>query len=107
MQNNKKQKNSIVRRQERKKHFGRIFTAVTLLVLVTVLSVRMVNLYNKLQAARATEKSKEAEKQEQLDKSKELKSYEKYTKTKDYVEDTAKSKLGMVHQNEIIFREKD
>ena len=35
-----------------------------------------------------------------------LKDYEEYTKSQDYVEDIAKSKLGLLHDNEIVFKEK-
>ena len=41
----------------------------------------------------------------QMDRQEELKNYEAYTKTQEYMEGVAKSKLGMVHKNEIIFRE--
>ena len=34
-----------------------------------------------------------------------LSSYETYTKSQQYVEDTAKSKLGLAYDNEIIFKE--
>lgn len=34
-----------------------------------------------------------------------LSNYETYTKSQQYVEDTAKSKLGLAYDNEIIFKE--
>ena len=34
----------------------------------------------------------------------ELKEYEKYTRTKKFAEETAKEKLGLVHEDEIIFK---
>ncbi len=36
-----------------------------------------------------------------------LKEYEKYTKTKKFAEETAKEKLGLVHEDEIIFKSDD
>lgn len=41
----------------------------------------------------------ETERQNQLD------NYEEYTKSQEYIEDQAKSKLGLTHENEIIFKE--
>jgi len=36
----------------------------------------------------------------------EIKDLEKYVGTDEYVEDVAKDKLGLVHENEIIFKAK-
>ena len=38
------------------------------------------------------------------ERTEELKEYEKYTKTKKFAEETAKEKLGLVHDDEIIFK---
>ena len=35
----------------------------------------------------------------------EIAEYEKYTRTKKYVEEVAKDKLGLVNEDEIIFKE--
>jgi cell division protein DivIC len=43
----------------------------------------------------------------QQEKREELDNYEEYIQTEEYKESVAKSKLGLVHQNEIIFREND
>ena len=43
---------------------------------------------------------------EEEDRQTDLQEYEAYTKSQKYVEDTAKSKLGLLYKNEIIFREK-
>ena len=37
----------------------------------------------------------------------EIKEYEKYTQTKQYIEEVAKDKLGLVHEGEIIFKDED
>ena len=44
--------------------------------------------------------------EEELLRQDELSDYEEYIGSRDYVEDTAKSKLGLVYDNEIIFKEK-
>ena len=43
---------------------------------------------------------------QQKEKQQDLKDYEKYTKTKEYTESTARSKLGLLYDNEKIFKEK-
>ena len=40
------------------------------------------------------------------ERSKEIKELDKYVGTDKYVEDVAKEKLGLVHNNEIIFKAK-
>ena len=40
-------------------------------------------------------------------RSEEIAEYEKYTHTKKYIEEVAKDKLGLIHEDEIIFREED
>lgn len=42
--------------------------------------------------------------EEQELRAKEIEEYEAYTKTKKYVEDVAKEKLGLSYENEIIFK---
>lgn len=37
----------------------------------------------------------------------EIEELEAYTKTKKYVEDVAKEKLGLVYEDEVIFKSKD
>ena len=44
--------------------------------------------------------------EEQKEKQQDLKDYEKYTKTKEYTESQARSKLGLLYDNETIFKEK-
>ena len=39
------------------------------------------------------------------DRQKELEAYETYTKSQQYVEDVAKSKLGLLYDNEVVFKE--
>ena len=49
--------------------------------------------------------------QQQIDaenaRTEELKELETYTKTKKYAEEVAKDKLGLVYDNEIVFKEED
>lgn len=81
-----------------------IFSIVLFLVLV--MSIQMVHLYQKNEDYKQQEKALAAELEEQQKRQEELVEYEVYTKSQQYVEDTAKGKLGMVYGDEIIFREK-
>lgn len=41
---------------------------------------------------------------DETERSKEIENLETYTKTKKYVEDVAKEKLGLVYEDEILFK---
>lgn len=86
-------------------HRQSVFAIIAVLVLlVAVVSVNSMTL-------RAKEKSyqaQEIELAEQIEKekarSKEIDELEKYVGTEEYVEEVAREKLGLVHENEIIFK---
>ena len=97
----------IVNKNKKKKNpTGKIAILSIALFLALVMSVQMVRLYQKNQQYIEQEKELEAELAEQQKRQEELVEYEIYTKSQQYVEDTAKGKLGMLYSDEIIFREK-
>ena len=63
-----------------------------------------------LKAKNREYQAQETELKEQIqaekDRSKEIKELDKYVGTDKYVEDVAKEKLGLVHNNEIIYKAK-
>ena len=74
--------------------------------MIGVMSVQIVNLYKKDQQYIAQEKSLIEQKEAELARQKELEEYEAYMQPQEYIEDTAKSKLGLVYKDEIIFKER-
>ena len=82
-----------------------VFTLVTV-VFAAAMLVQLTRLYQKqkLYREKAAVYQKELKQQEEL--AKELEDEINYTMTDAYAEHEAQSKLGMVHPNEIIFREK-
>lgn len=79
---------------------------IIVLAMIGVMSVQIVNLYKKDQQYIAQEKSLIEQKEAELARQKELEEYEAYMQTQEYIEDTAKSKLGLVYKDEIIFKER-
>ena len=77
---------------------------MVVLMLLVVVSVKSVELRQKLEAYQAEEKAL----QEQIDaenaRTQEIEEYRKYTQTKKYVEEVAKEKLGLVNEGEIIYK---
>ena len=64
-----------------------------------------------LRASNANKQEKIAELESQIEaeekKSEELEEYSKYVQTKKYAEEVAKEKLGLVYEDEIIFKAED
>ena len=95
------------RRKKLRKHLGSfaiVGVVVLLLIFVTVgsLSLRASNA-DKQQKIEELESQIEAEKE----KAEELEEYSKYVQTKKYAEEVAKDKLGLVYEDEIIFKAED
>lgn len=84
---------------------GKMSITVIVLIMIGVMSVQIVDLYEKDQKYSLQEKELEKEKQAELVREKELEEYEKYTQTQEYIEDMAKSRLGLVYEDEIVFKE--
>jgi cell division protein DivIC len=86
---------------------ARIYGILLLLFVGTILSVQMARLYKKKQEYKQEEASLIKEKEALEKKQEDLIRYEEYTKTDEYIEDTAFEKLGMIKGNWIIFKEQD
>lgn len=93
-------------RKKKKNRAGRLSIACIVIFLLTVMSIQIGRLYDKNQEY----DKREAELTEQLEAETErrdqIADYEEYIGSQEYVEDTAKSKLGLVYDNEIVFKEK-
>ena len=81
--------------------------SMILLVFVVVMSIQIVKLYEKNQEYVKKQAELELQLEEETARQDELEAYENYTKSSEYVEDIAKSKLGLAYDNEIIFKETD
>ena len=95
------------RRKKFRKHLGSFaIVGVVLLLLIFVsvasLSIRVTN-GNKQEKIAELESQIEAEEK----KAEELEEYKKYVQTKKYAEEVAKEKLGLVYEDEIIFKAED
>lgn len=94
------------RYRKNKNKTGRASIACIVVVLLLFMAIQIIKLYHKDQEyiAREAELTKQFEME--TERADQLSDYEKYIGSQEYVEDTAKSKLGMVYDNEIIFKEK-
>lgn len=69
-----------------------------------VTAVGSLQLKQKNQNYQEREAALEKQIAEETERSKEIEDLETYTKTKKYVEDVAKEKLGLVYEDEILFK---
>ena len=84
---------------------GKTCIAIILVAFVAVMSVQIHKVYQKDLEKIAQEEELRQELKKELNRQEELKEYQIYIESQEYVEDVAKSKLGLLYENQIIFRE--
>ena len=94
-------------KRRRDHRLGMMLAVTVVLILMTIVAVKSIELRTKLEAHRAREAELETRIEQQIKRSEEIVAYEKYTKTRKYIEEVAKDKLGLIYEGEIIFRNGD
>lgn len=84
---------------------GKICIGMILVAFVITMSVQIVKANQKRQELVERQMELEAQYEEETERKQELEEYEAYTQTNEFIEDEAKSKLGMAYEDEIIFKE--
>lgn len=95
-----------IRGQRQTRRTGRLYFLLMIGLLIAFMTVQLVMLYDKSEEYASREADLKQQLSEQQEKQKELSDYETYTKSEEYTKNMAKSKLGLVSPNEIIFRER-
>ena len=96
----------MARRNQKQNKMARISISCMVFMLVALMSVQIVRVNRKNKEYIAKEAALQEQKADEEARQQELEAYEKYTNSQDYIEDTAQSKLGLVYEDEIIFKEK-
>lgn len=94
-------------RKKRQNRLGIFCVSIVVAMLIMVITVKSVELKKKYAAYVEKEQNLQAQIDDELERTEELKEYEKYTKTDKFVEEIAKEKLGLVYDNEILFRSEE
>ncbi|MBR2948684.1 MAG: septum formation initiator family protein [Lachnospiraceae bacterium] len=96
-------KRKIVIKKKKQNRLSMLMVSIAVVMVLIVVAIRSVD----LQAKQASYDARIAQLNEQIaleqQRTEELNEYEKYTKTKKFVEEVAKDKLGLVYEGEIIF----
>ncbi len=93
------------RRMQRHKRSVLAVSAVVML-LFAVVSVNSISLKSKEKEYLGQEQDLEQQIEEEKARAEEIEELREYVGTDQYVEDVAREKLGLVHENEIILKEK-
>lgn len=92
-------------KKKKQNFFSTVLIVMVIFMIMIVVTFKCVELEQKqkVYAKKEAKLLEEMAKEEQ--RALEIEEYEKYTQTKKYVEEVAKEKLGLVNENEIIFKE--
>ncbi len=95
------------RRKKFRKHLSSI--AITVVMGILLLFVVVASIGLRVQNDKKQAKIQELEKEiaEEQERAEEIEEYGKYVQTKKYAEEVAKEKLGLVYEDEIIFKAED
>lgn len=97
----------VFRRKKKENRLSMVMVAIAVLLVLIVVAFNSVGLRQKQEAYAARIAQLEQQIEEETQRTAEIEEYGKYTKTKKYVEEVAKDKLGLVYEGEIIFKSED
>ncbi|MCD7708940.1 MAG: septum formation initiator family protein [Clostridiales bacterium] len=91
--------------RRRRRAAGTVSVALIMVALMVVMAVQIYRMRQKDDAYAEKQQELIEEYEDETQRSGELDDLEEYMQSSDYIEDTAKSKLGLAYDNEIIFKE--
>ncbi len=91
--------------RRRKQNSGAVCISFIVIVFLIIIGVQIVHLRQKADDYEERLNALQEQYEMEIQRQTEITDYEAYTKTTDYIEDIAKSKLGLAYDNEIIFKE--
>ena len=100
-------KRKLAFRRKRQNRLGMFLVTTAVLMLLLVVGIKSIELQEKKRIYAAREIALEEQIAAEEKRAQEIEEFRKYTKTKKYVEDVAKEKLGLVYEDEVIFKSKD
>ena len=95
------------KRKKKENRMGKLCVSGIVFMFLIVMSIQIVKLYKEDQTYIAKEKELNEQREDATEEQQQLADYEQYTQSQQYIEEVAKSKLGLVYNNEIVFKEQD
>lgn len=100
-------KRKLAFRKKRQNRLAVFLVTMAVVMLLVVVGIKSIELREKQWVYAAKEIALEQQIAAEEKRAEEIEAFRKYTKTKKYAEEIAKDKLGLVHDGEIIFKEKE
>ena len=97
-----KRRNPAFRRKTHNKS-GMIFIAIAVIVMTIIVGYSVYNMKIELNENKEKIESLNKELENEQKRKEEIAEYQEYTQTDEFVEDTAREKLGLVYDDEIVF----
>lgn len=94
-------------RKRTQNSFSMFLVTLVLLMITGAVAVKRLELKQKIEDYSVREEQLLRELEEEKARTAEIEEYRKYTQTKKFVEEVAKDKLGLVYEEEILFKEVD
>lgn len=92
-------------RKKMQNRFSMFLVMLVVILLLVIVGIRGMQLNDRLESLKAEAAQVETQIAEEQKRTEELEEYEKYTQTKMFYEELAKKILGLVYEDEIIFKE--
>lgn len=92
------------RKRRSQNRFAMMSISAVVILLLVIISFQSIELQAKTDAYAAKEAVLTKEIEKEQERTEEIEEYKKYIKTKKYVEEVAKDKLGLVYSDEVIFK---
>ncbi len=92
------------RRRRSQNRFAMMSISAVVLVMLVVITIKSVELQSKSDYYASREAVLNKQIAEEQERTEEIAEYKKYVQTKKYVEEVAKDKLGLVYDDEVIFK---
>ena len=100
-------KRRITIKRKKQNRLGMFLVTTVVLMLLVVVAVKSVDLREKHENYANREQELLNQIADEENRTEEIEEFKKYTKTKKYAEEIAKDKLGLVYEDEIIFKIED
>ncbi len=94
----------VLDRKKRQNGFSVALIIMVILMLMVVITFKRYEIRNKQEEYTKKEEQLLEEIAAEEERVEDIEEYRKYTKTQKYIEEVAKEKLGLVNENEIIFK---
>ena len=92
-------------RKKMQNRFSMFLVMLVVVLLLVIVGVRGMQLSDRLENLKAEAAQVDAQIAEERQRTEDIEDYEKYTQTKMFYEEIAKKILGLVYEDEIIFKE--